>query len=124
MFGTQASVSDLNKELDRARSISQSQARSGPGGNQVGPTDVLRELLSTLPGGMGGEMSRELDTVERIRAGPQQGGKPPEAMSPQELHGVLWQVLTFRDSGRFEPLPSFFFLDAKLMVDDYAEFQS
>lgn len=44
-------------------------------------------------------MSRELDGVERIRAGPAAGGKRPEDMSPQELHAVLWEVLTFRDSG-------------------------
>jgi hypothetical protein len=50
---------------------------------------------------MGGELSRELDAVERIRAGPGQGGRRPEEMSPQEIHGVLWQVLTFRDSGVF-----------------------
>lgn len=35
--------------------------------------------------------------MERIRAGPAAGGKPPDQMSPQELHSVLWQVLTFRD---------------------------
>ena len=45
-------------------------------------------------------MSREMDSVERIRAGPTSGGKNPEEMSPQELHAVLWQVLTFRDSGK------------------------
>lgn len=44
-------------------------------------------------------MSREMDGIERIRAGPAQGGKRPEDMSPQELHAVLWQVLSFRDSG-------------------------
>jgi hypothetical protein len=45
-------------------------------------------------------MAREMDSIERIRAGPSQGMKPPDQMSPQELHAVLWQVLTFRDSGR------------------------
>ena len=44
-------------------------------------------------------MSRDLDNIERIRAGPAAGGKNPDEMSPQELHSVLWQVLTFRDSG-------------------------
>ncbi|KAJ7778275.1 heterokaryon incompatibility protein HET-C [Mycena metata] len=88
---SQASVSDLNKELDKARSVSNT--RSGPGGDTV-----LRDLLFSLPGGSGTEMSRELESVERIRAGPSQGGKRPEDMSPQELHAVLWQVLSFRDS--------------------------
>lgn len=43
-------------------------------------------------------MSRDLEAIERIRAGPAAGGKPPDQMSPAELHSVLWQVLTFRDS--------------------------
>ena len=60
--------------------------------------DECRDLLFKLPGGNSGEMEREMESVERIRAGPQQGGKRPEDMTPQELHSVLWQVLTFRDS--------------------------
>jgi hypothetical protein len=91
---SEASVSDLNRELDNARS----RERGGPGSSGGNPTDVLRDLLFKLPGGGGGEMTRELDGVERIRAGPSQGGKRPEDMSPQELHAVLWQVLSFRDS--------------------------
>ncbi|KAJ7108550.1 heterokaryon incompatibility protein Het-C-domain-containing protein [Mycena epipterygia] len=90
---SQASVSDLNKELDKARSAS---TRSGPGGSN--PSSILRDLFFTLPGGSGSEMSREMEGIERIRAGPSQGGKRPEDMSPQELHAVLWQVLSFRDS--------------------------
>ncbi|KAF5345903.1 hypothetical protein D9758_011463 [Tetrapyrgos nigripes] len=91
---SEASVSDLNKQLDKARSSDQ--ARSGPGGG--GPTSALRTLFSSIPGGEGNEMSRDMDSIERIRAGPAQGGKRPEDMSPQELHAVLWQVLSFRDS--------------------------
>ncbi|KAJ7682980.1 heterokaryon incompatibility protein Het-C-domain-containing protein [Mycena rosella] len=91
---SQASVSDLNKELDKARSASAT--RGGPGGSDTG--SILRDLLFKLPGGSGGEMSREMEGIERIRAGPAQGGKRPEDMSPQELHAVLWQVLSFRDS--------------------------
>jgi hypothetical protein len=44
-------------------------------------------------------MTREMDGVQRIRDAPAYGGKPPEQMNPQELHSVLWQVLSFRDSG-------------------------
>ena len=44
-------------------------------------------------------MTRDMEGIQRIRAGPAQGGKRPEDMSPQELHSVLWQVLSFRDSG-------------------------
>ena len=62
--------------------------------------DTLRKLFFSLPGDSGSEMAREMDSIERIRAGPSQGMKPPEQMSPQELHAVLWQVLTWRDSGR------------------------
>jgi hypothetical protein len=68
-------------------------------GGSDGAGDVLRNLLFNLPGVSSGEMSREIDGIERIRAGPQQGGKNPEDMSPQELHAVLWQVLSFRDNG-------------------------
>ncbi|KAI0918625.1 hypothetical protein AcV5_002565 [Taiwanofungus camphoratus] len=88
---SQASVVDLNAELDKARAIS----ASGAGA----PADRLRELLFKLPDGSGGEMQREMETVERIRAGAgRPSSKAPEEMSPQELHTVLWQVLTFRDS--------------------------
>ena len=45
-----------------------------------------------------------MDSIERIRAEPTRpGGKKPEDMSPQEIHSVLWQVLTFRDSGGLLP---------------------
>ncbi|KAH0581396.1 hypothetical protein H2248_012481 [Termitomyces sp. 'cryptogamus'] len=106
---SQASVTDLNKSLDsaRARSSGTSTSRS-----PMDPAAVLRDLFFSIPGGGGGELSREMEAVERIRAvgqgqggwpGQQQaqgqgGGKRPEEMSPQELHSVLWQVLTFRDS--------------------------
>ncbi|KAH9899296.1 heterokaryon incompatibility protein Het-C-domain-containing protein [Cubamyces lactineus] len=91
---SQASVTDLNAELDKARAKSISQSASGPS-----PADALRSLLFKLPGSEGQEVAREMESVERIRAEPTQpGGKRPEDMSPQELHAVLWQVLTFRDS--------------------------
>lgn len=88
-------MTDLNAELDKAREKSISQANSGPS-----PADTLRSLLFKLPGSEGQEAAREMESVERIRAGPSQpGGKRPEDMSPQEMHAVLWQVLSFRDSG-------------------------
>ena len=96
----QSSVTDINSELAKARSKSMSQTR-GPGGPAISPTDALRDILSSVPGGAGSEFSRDLDNIERIRAGPAAGGKKPEEMSPQELHAVLWQVLTFRDSGAY-----------------------
>ncbi|PPQ80232.1 hypothetical protein CVT26_012030 [Gymnopilus dilepis] len=100
-----ASVTDLNRELDKARSKSATATRGGPGsGAPLNPADALRDLFFTIPGGSGTEMSRDLEQIERIRAGPAGGpgapggGKNPDEMSPQELHAVLWQVLTFRDS--------------------------
>jgi len=44
-------------------------------------------------------MSRDMEGIERMRDGSAYGGKPPEQMSPQELHSALWQVLRFRDKG-------------------------
>lgn len=87
---SEASVTDLNKEFDTARSKSQSSGKS--------PFDTLRDLFVSIPGDTGGDMTRQIEGVERIRAGPAQGGKRPEDMSPQEIHSVLWQVLSFRDS--------------------------
>ncbi|KAG6873655.1 hypothetical protein C0995_012588 [Termitomyces sp. Mi166 len=101
---SQASVTDLNKSIDSAKSRSSSSSSS----RAMDPGAVLRDLFFSIPGGGGGELSREMEAVERIRAtgqgggadwgGQGQGGKRPEEMSPQELHSVLWQVLTFRDS--------------------------
>ena len=64
----------------------------------VSPADALREMLSAIPGGEGKEMSRDIDNIQRMRDSATTGGKKPEEMSPQELHAVLWQILTFRDS--------------------------
>lgn len=95
---SQASVSDLNAELEKAR------AKSGNTRDGSSPDATLRSLLFKLPGGDNNEMEREMQNVERIRASSTQpGGKRPEDMSPQELHAVLWQVLTFRDSGSYIP---------------------
>jgi len=93
---SEASVSDLNRSLDDARKKSASSGSRG-----IGSNNDLRDLIFQLPGmDSSGEISREMDSMERIRAGPTQpGGKRPEDMNPQELHAVLWQVLTFRDSG-------------------------
>jgi len=76
--------------MDSARS------RSVSGGSSF--VDGLRDLLLKLPGGTGTEITREMEGVQRIRDAPAHGGKPPEEMSPQEMHSVLWQVLSFRDS--------------------------
>ena len=77
-------------------------SRSVSGGSSS--VNGLRDLLFKLPGGTGTEITREMEGVQRIRDAPAQGGKPPEQMSPQELHSVLWQVLSFRDSGSSRPI--------------------
>ncbi|RXW13961.1 hypothetical protein EST38_g11892 [Candolleomyces aberdarensis] len=91
---SEASVSDLNKELEKARSKSRSTTR-GPGGPPCKPIDAVTDLLSAFPGGS--DMSRDLEQVSRA-ADPAAGGKKPEEMSPQELHAQLWKVLTVRDA--------------------------
>ncbi|KAM0755942.1 Het-C-domain-containing protein [Meredithblackwellia eburnea MCA 4105] len=85
---SEASVSDLAKAMDGAKS------RSMDGGNAT--ADTLRDLLFKLPGSTGSELTREMNDVENIRTRAQQGD--PATMSPQELHAQLWQVLTFRDN--------------------------
>jgi hypothetical protein len=77
--------------------MASARSRSVPGGQS--PADTLRGLLFGLPGGSGTDITRDMEAIERIRDAPVHGGKPPEQMSPQELHAVLWQVLSFRDSG-------------------------
>ena len=101
---SEASVSDLNKAMDSARSRSMS---GGPS-----QADTIRDLLFKLPGGEGSEISRDMEGIERIRDAPAYGGKPPGEMSPQELHSVLWQVLVFKDSGTVAPCQCARFLTA------------
>ncbi|KAF6744747.1 heterokaryon incompatibility protein Het-C-domain-containing protein [Ephemerocybe angulata] len=88
-----ASVSDLNKELEKARSKQQS--TRGPNGQTVRPIDTVADILNTIPGGS--EMTRDLDSVARA-SDPAMGGKNPDEMSPRELHDQLWKVLTVRDA--------------------------
>ncbi|QRW05485.1 heterokaryon incompatibility protein Het-C protein [Ceratobasidium sp. AG-Ba] len=59
---SEASVSDLTKEFDKARSRSANQSQT---------TSLLRELLFQLPGGGDTELSRDMENVERIRASTQ-----------------------------------------------------
>lgn len=83
---SEASVSDLNKTMEKARSA----PASG--------TDGLRDMFMQIPGGGGGGLSRDMDSISNMNRGP--GAKSPADMSPQELHAALWQVLTFRDNVR------------------------
>ncbi|KAF8649338.1 hypothetical protein AX16_005873 [Volvariella volvacea WC 439] len=121
---SEASVTDINREFDKARSQSQAQrTRGGPDGGDE--SNVLRTLLSGLPDC--DDLIREMDGIDNIRSSVGMGkarsgtlltrdsgyggyggygggapavppGKKPEDMSPQEISSVLWQVLLFRDS--------------------------
>ena len=86
-------MSDLTKAMDGARS---QQSRSIGSSNN----SILRDLFFQMPGVGSSDMAREMDGIERLsRSGqPGQGGKKPEDMTPEELHAVLWQILTFRDN--------------------------
>jgi hypothetical protein len=82
----QASVSDLSRTMANARSTSEGQSNS---------TNTLRQLFFDLPGG-GGDLSRDMDEINNMRAGP--GAQDPSQMSPQDLHATIWKILSFRDS--------------------------
>jgi hypothetical protein len=82
---SEASLDDLSKAVNKARSESQSNTNAG-----------LRSLLMDIPGGEGESMSRDMDSITRASQ-PGQGGMDPSSMTPQQLHETLWKVLAFRD---------------------------
>ncbi|CEQ40366.1 SPOSA6832_01974, partial [Sporobolomyces salmonicolor] len=84
---SEASVSDLSKAMDGAKSRSM---------DSSGSANTLRKMLFDLPGGSGSGLSREMQDVEDIRTRASNGQM--NDMSPQELHKALWQVLVFRDN--------------------------
>ena len=70
----------------------------GPGDNPQSTFSLLQDLVSTIPSGGGSDMRSDLQEMERLRAeGGSMNGKPPEELSPQELHAKLWAILTLRD---------------------------
>ncbi|BGP31871.1 hypothetical protein JCM10296v2_003649 [Rhodotorula toruloides] len=91
---SEASVSDLSKAMEGARSASSSGERGF--GSSSSTSDTLRKMLFDLPGSSGTELSREMQGVEDIRARASAGQLGE--LSPQELHATLWKVLTFRDN--------------------------
>lgn len=67
----------------------------GPGDNAQSTFSILQDLASAVPGS---DMKNDLQEMENIRAqGGSMNGKPPDELSPQELHAKLWAVLTIRD---------------------------
>ncbi|GAA6002538.1 hypothetical protein JCM10207_001169 [Rhodosporidiobolus poonsookiae] len=85
---SEASVSDLQKAMDGARSTDR-----GIGGSST--SDTLRKMLFDIPGQSDG-LSRDMNDIEDIRSRASAGQL--DNMSPQELHATLWKVLTFRDN--------------------------
>ena len=77
---SEASVSDLNKAVNDARSR---------GSN---PMSDLFGLLGSVPGGSSSGMSRDAEELSR---GP---SSDPMTMSPQEVYKNLFRILSFRDS--------------------------
>jgi hypothetical protein len=88
LINRKASVSDLSRTLANARSVQDGQSNSA---------GALRQMFFDLPGGGGGDLTRDMEGIQGMRAG-QLGGTDPSMMSPQELHATLWQILSFRDS--------------------------
>lgn len=86
---SQSSLTELNNQMETAN---QKQS-SG-----VGSIGNIKALTSAIPGvgGSGGEMDRDLDNMQRSRAGAT--GKDPNQMSPQEVRSAIWPVLVFRDN--------------------------
>lgn len=76
-----ASVSDLNKAIDDAKK----QQAQGSVVNQ------LMGFLGKVPGGVGGDVSRDADELSR---GP---SVSPESMNPQEIYANLFKILAFHD---------------------------
>lgn len=74
---SEASVSDLNAKVNSSRSDPSAQN--------------LRSLIGQIPGSGGSELSREMDDVSSMRAGPG-GGNDPSMMSPQELYVFLLTI--------------------------------
>lgn len=83
---SQTSVSDLTKEFSNARSVQEGQGAAA---------NNLRSMFFNIPGSNSDDLSREMDSIQNIRA---TSNQDPSTMSPQELHAVLWRVLSFRDN--------------------------
>ena len=70
----------------------------GFGDNPQSTFSLLQDLVSAIPSGGGSDMRGDLQQMEQIRAaGGSMNGKPPEQLSPQEMHAQLWAILTLRD---------------------------
>lgn len=77
------------------------QRSRGPGDSGGSAFSALSDLLSAIPAGGGSDMKGDLNQMEKIRADNASGAaKPPDQLSPQEMHAQLWAILSLRDRSR------------------------
>ncbi|KAL9937232.1 hypothetical protein V8E36_003641 [Tilletia maclaganii] len=87
---SEASVSDLSKAVNNARSQSGGGSRGigESGGSAIGN---LLNLLNKVPGGPDDSVSRDINDLSRAPPG------GAENMSPEEMYANLWKILSLRD---------------------------
>ncbi|KAK0548530.1 hypothetical protein OC845_003543 [Tilletia horrida] len=89
---SEASISDLSKAVNNARSSQGGSRGIGEsGGSAFGN---LMSLLNKVPGGPDGSVSRDIEDLSRAPAG---GPGAVENMSPEEMYQNLWKILSLRD---------------------------
>ncbi|KAK0533435.1 hypothetical protein OC842_002976 [Tilletia horrida] len=86
---SEASVSDLTKAVNNARSQQGGSRGIGEGGG--GAIGNLMGLLNKVPGGPDGSVSRDIEDLSRAPAG------GVDNMSPEEMYQNLWRILSLRD---------------------------
>ena len=74
---SEASLTDLSKAVNKARSESSDNTNSG-----------LRSLFAQIPGGEGESMSRDMDSITRAGQ-PGSGAQDPSTMTPQQVSFLL-----------------------------------
>lgn len=80
---SEASLTDLSKAVNKARSESSDNTNSG-----------LRSLFMQIPGGEGESMSRDMDSITRAGQ-PGSGAQDPSTMTPQQVCLVRRPVVSF-----------------------------
>ncbi len=87
---SQTNINELDVQLHNA----QQKQNSGKGS-----ISAIKNIMNLIPGfgAMGGgDMSRDLDNMERSRA--MGMSRDPMTMSPQEIRNSIWPILVFRDN--------------------------
>lgn len=89
---SQASISDLNSEIEKAKAKSSSKG--------TGNITTIKNLLSSVPSTESQGMQRDVDSMAAPPA------KDPKTMSPQELYQNIWGILRFRDACKPDLIPN------------------